>query len=296
MRRVTIDRREQTVRIDGLPAAPHDGGVRRRQRDGQDARRSTSRPPGSRRCSSAQRASLEPRLGHRAARARARPTRPRRAALARAARGADYSAHPCAGRRRARRLSRGVALPALEAAARDTSALGPEGGGRGARRASAAPARWLWRGARGRGDPSYQVRAAALTALGRLDPTRARARRCCKGSSTPSYRDVDSERGRGGGGSASRLRAGRGRGARSRRAAAAGDRARRAHGARRPAARRALAAALDDGRGWVREWALDGVEEQLDRADALRVLRAALPEVRKNEARADVEAALRTLE
>jgi hypothetical protein len=54
----------------------------------------------------------------------------------------------------------------------------------------------------------------------------------------------------------------------------------------------ALAAALDDDRAWVRGWAIDAVEQQLDRDDALVVLEAALPAVRKPAARAAIEEAV----
>ena len=81
-----------------------------------------------------------------------------------------------------------VALPGLEAAARDTSsavreaavtALGTVGGDRAEALALAA-----WKK-----DSSYEVRARALTMLHRLDPGAAREA-VLAGLETPSYRDV----------------------------------------------------------------------------------------------------------
>ena len=81
-----------------------------------------------------------------------------------------------------------AALPALERAVQDTSALvrkaaveslGAIAGDRGLALVRAA---WV-------GDPSYEVRAAALTALARRDPEGSREE-VLRGMETPSYRDV----------------------------------------------------------------------------------------------------------
>jgi hypothetical protein len=86
------------------------------------------------------------------------------------------------------RFPRNAARPPIEAALGDTSArvreaavgaLGAAGGG-GA--ATLARARWL-------DDPSYEVRAAALSALARLDPVGSREA-IVRGIEEPSYRDA----------------------------------------------------------------------------------------------------------
>jgi aminopeptidase N len=187
-----------------------------------------------------------------------------------------------------------AALPALEAASRDTSALVRKAAvtALGAIPGDKAVAliRDLWTK-----DPSYEARAAALTALSRRDPSGARAE-LLKGLETSSYRDVIQN------------------------AAifAALERpdtglvtAIARHAADQPlptialavlsargdsAALGALAAALDDDREWVRGWGIDGVEQQLDRDDALGVLQAALPAVRSAVARAAIEEAVGRLE
>ena len=180
-----------------------------------------------------------------------------------------------------------AALPALEAALGDTSArvrkaaataLGTIPGDQ-----ALALIRRIWTK-----DASYETRAAALAALSRRDPVGAR-REILEGLETPSYRDVIQN------------------------AAVVGAMQRPDSGlvaaiARRTAdqplptialavlsargdtsALRALAGALDDDRAWVRGWAIDAVEQQLDRDDALEVLRAVLPAVRKDIARAAIE-------
>ena len=111
-------------------------------------------------------------------------------------------------------------------------------------------------------DSSYEVRAAALTALARLDPERARPGRHRRDSTTPSYRDAiqnaaivaatqrpDSE-----------LVAGLERiaGAQELPTAALGVIAARGN----PQAKAALARLLDDRRAWVREWAREAVARE----------------------------------
>jgi aminopeptidase N len=109
-------------------------------------------------------------------------------ALVRAARGADYFRTRSQAVAALRRFPITVALPAIEAALRDTSAvvrdaaaasLGVIGGPR-----AEAMALNAWKG-----DPSYQVRASALTALARIDSVAARPH-VLAGLATRSYRDV----------------------------------------------------------------------------------------------------------
>jgi len=109
-------------------------------------------------------------------------------ALTRAVRRADYYRVRAEATLALRGFDEAVALPALEAAARDTSsavrdaaitALGSVGGDKAKALALAA-----WKK-----DSSYQVRATALTVLNRLDPPAAREA-VLAGLETPSYRDV----------------------------------------------------------------------------------------------------------
>jgi HEAT repeat protein len=108
--------------------------------------------------------------------------------LVRAARGADYFRTRSQAVAALRRFPITVALPAIEAALRDTSAvvrdaaaasLGVIGGPR-----AEAMALNTWKR-----DPSYQVRASALTALARIDSVAARPH-VLAGLATRSYRDV----------------------------------------------------------------------------------------------------------
>ena len=109
-------------------------------------------------------------------------------ALVRAARGADYFRTRSQAVAALRRFPATIALPAIEAALRDTSAvvrdaaaasLGVIGGPR-----AQAAALNSWKR-----DPSYQVRASALTALARIDSVGARPH-VLAGLTTRSYRDV----------------------------------------------------------------------------------------------------------
>ena len=216
------------------------------------------------------------------------------AALATAARGADYSTVRALAAGALADFPPDAALPALEAAVHDTSAR--------VRKAAVTSLAVMEGGSAGRlideawaGDPSYEVRAAALTALARRDPAGARDR-ILRGLETPSYRDVIQN-------AAILVMLQRPDpamvGAVSRQVgvqplptvalavlASRGD----------SAAAGALAEALDDDREWVRGWALEAVEEQLEREDARRVLGAALPGVHKEAARAAVEAAVGRLD
>ena len=260
VRRVTIDRREQTLRMDGLPGAPtmvafdDDNAVLKTLEFDQPTpwlATLLARHP-----HLWQRAWAVQQL---ARRTRIRP--PRRRSPPRY--GAPTTSHSGAGRRALAGFPAAVALPALEAAARDTSAQVRE---------SAVAALAAWAAARAshrrgawRADSSDEVRAAALRRLARLGAPEARAV-ILEALGTPSYRDAIQN-------AAITLavqqrRAGAGRGAR------AGDREPVAsrHGAGAlvsrgdTAARGLLRSALDDERPWVREWALEAVEQQLDRA------------------------------
>ena len=61
-------------------------------------------------------------------------------------------------------------------------------------------------------------------------------------------------------------------------------------------ARREVLGALDDERVWVRDWMLEGIEEQLDAPTALALLREAQPALRGADARAAVSRAIGRLE
>ncbi|HEX3234357.1 MAG TPA: M1 family aminopeptidase [Gemmatimonadales bacterium] len=215
-------------------------------------------------------------------------------ALARAARGADYFRTRAQAAAALASFPAAVALPALADAARDTSAqvreaaVGALAGVGGDRAFALARAAWS-------GDPSYAVRAAALTALARLSPGGAR-QAVLAGLGTSSYRDViqnaaivavvhhpDPGLVR----AVARLA-----GAQPLPTTALAVLAARGD----TTARTALIGSIDDARAWVRGWAIAAVEEQLGRADALSQLRALLPGIRRPEARAAVSEAITRLE
>jgi aminopeptidase N len=108
--------------------------------------------------------------------------------LARAARSADYYLTRAQASAALKSFPPGVAVPALEAALRDTSSAVREAavsslGSLGGEKAQAAAlAAW-------KKDSSYEVRASALTALARLDSAGSREV-VLSGLATPSYRDV----------------------------------------------------------------------------------------------------------
>ncbi len=186
VRRVMIDRRQQTVRIDGLRGRP-DMVVF----DDENAvvKRLAFEQP------TAWLAALlgrHPDLWNRSwaigELARRRTDSLAGSALAAAARGADYPLTRAQAATALAGFPAAVAGPALEAALRDSSARVREAavaalagvGGRGASELAAS----VWRK-----DPSYEVRAAALAAFAHLDPAGSRdAVRA--GLETPSYRDV----------------------------------------------------------------------------------------------------------
>ena len=63
-----------------------------------------------------------------------------------------------------------------------------------------------------------------------------------------------------------------------------------------PTARAALLGCLSDGRSWVREWALEAVEDRLEPAVAIALLRDASARLTRADARAGLEAAIGRLE
>ena len=216
------------------------------------------------------------------------------AALARAARGADYFLTRAQAAAALGRCPEAVALPALETAVGDSSApvreaavsaLGTLGGTRALALAQAA-----WRA-----DSSYQVRASALLVLARFGGPAARAA-VLEGLRTPSYRDAvqnaaiaavvqhpDKER----------VEAlARQLGVQPVPALALASLTARGDGA----ARQAVLAGLDDERAWVREWLLEGLESELDDGKALALLKEAAPTLQRDQARTAVIQAIGRLE
>jgi aminopeptidase N len=291
VQRVTIDRREQTVRLD-LPGPPtmvafdDDNAVVKTLAFDQPTAWLASlleRHP-----QLWQRAWAIDQLAPRAADSLAG------AALARAARGADYPLTRAQAAGALRGFPSAVALPALEAAARDTAAqvreaavrsLGVLGGPR-----ALAVARQAWQS-----DSSPAVRAGALLALARLGAPDGREA-VLRGLETPSYRDViqnaaiaaavqqpDSG-----------LVAALGRQAGGQELPATALAALAARGD--STARRVLVGLLDEEREWVRGWAISALEDQLDPPAAVALLREAQPTLRRAEARTAVTEAIARLE
>jgi aminopeptidase N len=288
VRRVTIDQREQTVRIDSLPGAPTMVAF-----DDANAVVKTlafDQP-------TAWLAALLERHPHLWQRSwaieqlSARPTDSLAGvALARAARQAEYSLTRADAAAALGKFPQSLALPALEAATRDTAALVREAavgalGAVGGLRAEALAAD-TWRR-----DSSYQVRAAALIALVKLGAPGAREA-VLEGLALSSYRDAirsaavaavvqhpDS-------GLVTALAAQLGTSPLPSLALAALTSRGNAE------ARRALVGSLDDRRSWVREWLLDGVADQLDEPAALTLLREAEHGLRTTDARSDVSQAI----
>jgi aminopeptidase N len=175
------------------------------------------------------------------------------AALAGAARGADHPLTRAQAAVALRKFPAAVAAPAIEAAVRDTSAR--------VRAAAVSVAPYELAVAAWEKDSSYEVRAAGLAAMARLDPVRARPA-ILTGLRTPSYRDViqnaaiaattqqpDSE-----------LVAGLERiaGAQELPTVALGVIAAQGNGQ----AKAALSRLLDDRRAWVREWAKEATARE----------------------------------
>jgi aminopeptidase N len=249
--RVTIDRREQVVRVEGVRTAPTMVSF-----DDESAVVKTLDFPQP----TAWLATLlerHPDLWQRSwaidqLASRAGDTLAARA-LARAALEADYDATRARAAGALRRFSGELALPALTRAVADSSsrvreaavaALSEVGG-----RQAGELARRAWAG-----DSSYEVRAAALGAMARLDPAGARAV-VREGLRTPSYRDVIQSAAisavvdRPDSGLVADVEAIAGQ----QPLAVYGLAALTARGD--GAARAALARLLEDRRGWVREWA-----------------------------------------
>jgi aminopeptidase N len=185
------------------------------------------------------------------------------AALARAARGADYFRTRAQAASALRGFPAPAAVPALEAAMRDTSsavreaaisALGAIGGPSAQ---AAALAAW-------KKDSSYEVRAGALTALAQMDSTGSRDA-VLAGLATPSYRDV--------------IQTAAIAAAAQSPDSAVIDRLEKILGQQRLAAitladlaskgdTRALTALVrhrDDARPWVRQWVQDAIDQQLEK-------------------------------
>jgi aminopeptidase N len=288
VRRVTIDRREQTVRIDSLPGPPtmvafDDGNAVVKTLDFDQPTpwlaSLLARHP-----QLWQRAWAIDRLAERPADSLAG------AALALAAHGADYFLTRAAAAQALGAFPAAVALPALEAAARDTSAavreaavaaLGAIGGEQ-----AVAVARDAWRA-----DSSDEVRAAALVVLVRHRDPGARAA-VLQALQTRSYQDgiqnaaVGAVVQRPDTGLVVAL------------ARQLGDQPLPALGLAALAARgdtvaRArLRAGLDDERAWVREWSLGAVEDRLETAAALGLLREAESSLTRPDARRAIAEAI----
>jgi aminopeptidase N len=288
VRQVTIDQREQRVRIDRLPAAPtmvafdDSNAILKSLAFEQPTpwlATLLERHP-----HLWQRSWAISQLGTRRADTLAG------AALARAATGADYFLTRADAALALGAFSPALALPALEAAARDTSAevrkaavaaLGAVGG-----EPALAVARDAWRA-----DSSDQVRASALIVLVRLGDAAARDA-VLQGLETPSYREAiqnaaiaavvqhpDPE-----------LVAALARQLGAQPVPAIGLAALTSRGD--TAARGTVRRALDDERAWVREWMLAALEDQLDVKDAVALLREAEPALRRPDARTDVTRAI----
>jgi aminopeptidase N len=292
VRRVAIDRREQTIRIEGLPGAPtmvafdDDNAVLKTLAFHQPTAwlaTLLARHP-----HLWQRAWAIDQLAGRTADTLAA------AALGRAARGADYYLTRLEAATALGGFPAAAALPPLEAAARDTSsrvreaavsALGSVGGDR-----AFAIARQAWRA-----DSSDPVRASALLVLARLGGAGAREA-VLAGLATPSYRDVIQSAAvaaavqRPDSGLVAALAAQAGVQPLVTTALAAltarGD----------GGARSALVGSLGDRRSWVRQWALDAVEQELEPGPAVELLRQAAGQVTRADAKAAVEAAIGRLE
>ena len=292
VRRVTVDRREQTVRIDSLPAAPtmvafdDDNAVLKTLDFAQPTAwlaTLLARHP-----HLWQRAWAVQQLARRAADSAAG------AALAAAAQSADYFLTRAEAAQALGSFPAAVAVPALDAAARDTSAqvrvaavtaLSQVGGER-----ALAIARQAWAS-----DSSDQVRATALFALARLGAPDARDA-VLQGLETVSYREAIQNAAlalvvqRPDPGLVAAI--GRVLGSQPLPATALGALTARGD----TAARAILRRGLDDGRAWVREWVLEAVEDRLEPAAALALLREAQPSLVRAEARTAVVEAIGRLE
>ncbi len=291
VRQVTIDQREQRVRIDRLPSAPtmvafdDSNAVLKSLAFEQPTpwlATLLERHP-----HLWQRAWAIAQLGSRPADTLAG------AALARAATGADYALTRADAAGTLGRFPPALALPALEAAARDTSAgvreaavtaLGTLGGPR-----ALAVAGNAWRA-----DSSDQVRAKALLVLVRLGGEGAREA-VLQGLETPSYREAIQNAAvaavvqRPDSGLVLALT--RQLGAQPFPAIGLAVLTSRGD----TTARGAVRQALDDARAWVREWMLAALEDRLEAQDAVALLREVEPALRLPEARTEVARAINRL-
>jgi len=187
-----------------------------------------------------------------------------------------------------------VALPALAKAMRDTSsqvrvaAIEAIGRAGGAEALSLARAAW-------RGDASYSVRGAALTALVRLDSANRRAL-IVEGLRTPSYRDAIQNAALG-----AAVRSGDTSLVQPVHALMADQQvpsfalgAMAARGSKR--ALDLLVGDLNDQRPYVRQWALGAIVQSLGAERALPALKAAQPALTHTDTRTAVDLAMKQLE
>lgn len=204
------------------------------------------------------------------------------AALARAARHSDYFATRAEAAEALENFAPDLALPALAAAARDTSAAVREAAVSALGGLGGAAALDLVRTAFAR-DSSYQVRAAALLALAQIDPAGAR-QAILTGLATPSYRDAIQTAA-----IAAAVRTGdttmvaaldQRLGDHELTALALGFMAARGI----PGALDALTRRLDDDRPWVRRWALEAFRRSMGPPGLAR-LRAVMDSLKHDDTR-----------
>src|SRR6266550_3767910 len=215
-------------------------------------------------------------------------------ALADAATGSDYFLTRMQAAAALGGMPPDVALPALTKALRDTASQVRQAAVEALGRVDGAAALPLVR-ATWRSDASYVVRAAALSALVRLDSTGRRAL-IVEALRTPSYRDAIQN-------------AAIGAAARSgdttfvgplqeligeQQVPSFGLAALAMRGSQR--ALDLLVSDLNDARPYVREWALTAIVQSLGPARGLPALKAALPALKYPETRAATERAVRQLE
>jgi aminopeptidase N len=286
--RTVIERREQTIRIDGLPSAPSmvvfdaDNAVVKSLDFPQPTAWLASQLEREHNLWSRSWA-IDQLRGRRADSVAAM-------ALARAAREADYPLVRAHAAEALAEFPPSAGLAALEAAIRDSSAMVRKSAATALGSVADDRAVKLLENA-WHHDRSYETRAAVLSALARRDPARARDP-ILRGLDTPSYRDVIQNAAI----AAALSRADTGLVAAI--ARHVGDQpgptlALLLLGARGDStALAAWAAAVDDDRRWVRGWAIDAAESRLDRDAAIALLQTVLPRVTKEAARAEIEAAV----
>jgi aminopeptidase N len=215
-------------------------------------------------------------------------------ALAEAATSSDYFLTRAEAASALGGMPAAVALPALAKAMRDTSsqvrvaAIEAIGRAGGAEALSLARAAW-------RGDASYSVRGAALTALVRLDSANRRTL-IGEGLRTPSYRDAIQNAALG-----AAVRSGDTSLVQPVHALMADQQvpsfalgAMAARGSKR--ALDLLVADLNDQRAYVRQWALSAIVQSLGAERALPALKAAAPALTHADTRTAVDRAVKQLE